>query len=165
MVAIDAGERSEIGRVCVAIAAACPDPCVVAGVDREPGVLKHRPQPGDGGVAGAARCGKHGRGVIRIRGAGVIRLMTAVTVCGEAAAVVPLVTRVAGDVQMLPGQREPGFTVIEACRDPRRRGVANIAGVRESGLHMVRVRCAIEIVEMTRNTRCRHRLVLAVLVA
>src|SRR6266550_3698908 len=55
---------------------------------------------------------------------------------------------------MCSRQRETGSRVIEGRARPRRRVVALRAGLREAGLHVVRLRRALEIFQMTADASC-----------
>ena len=48
-----------------------------------------------------------------------------------------------------PGQGEPGGRMVEIRAHPRRRVVALCAGLREAGLDVVRLGCALEIFQVT----------------
>jgi len=50
---------------------------------------------------------------------------------------------------MRAGQREPGGRVVKRCRLPCRCVVARLASLRESAAHVVRIRGALEILQVT----------------
>lgn len=63
------------------------------------------------------------------------------------------------------GQSESHCTVIEAGGNPCRRGVTLLAGLRESRLHVVGIRRALEIFQMAAHAGCRRTFELIIDVA
>lgn len=63
---------------------------------------------------------------------------------------------------MCPGQRESGGGVVECRARPVGRGVALLTSLRESGLNVVRIRSAVEVLNMTRSAISRRSHELAV---
>jgi hypothetical protein len=117
----------------------------------EPGVVEGGAQPARGAMAGRAGSGEAGRNVVRIRGALIIDFVTRVAIGGNRRVVVVHVavgTRHAG---VSAGQRKWRVVVIERCRYPSRRVVADVALLGNPSLHVVGIGCALVILEMTRN--------------
>jgi hypothetical protein len=46
--------------------------------------------------------------------------------------------------------------VIKGCARPRSRAVALFASLREPGLHVIRIRRALEVLQVTRNAGVRR---------
>lgn len=144
---------------------------VVVSVDVTLGTLRGRVGAGQGeaslaviecgisprrrGVARSAGGGDSCLGVIGIRCPLKILHVARDTVGGSAGKLAVHVALGAGDSHMGPGQREFREGIVVKRRGlPGRRGVATLAGLRESGLHMVRIRCLLEIGEVTAHARC-----------
>lgn len=155
-VAGDAREHRKIREVGMAIAAARPPACVRSGVDREPGMVEHRTEPGNGRVAGGTGGGEHRSGMVRIVGSGVIRFVAAITIGGEGAVVFAFVASVASDRLVEAGQWKRGLAVIKRSWHPRGSRVTDFASRRESTCLVIRICGAVVIVQMARHAGRRH---------
>ena len=108
-------------------------------------------------VASSARGGDSGLRVIGVGRALKVFHVARNTVRGSAGKLAVHVALVAGDGHVGPGQRKLGKgVVIEGRGLPRRRGVATLASLRESGLHVVRVRRLLEVGKMAAHASCRR---------
>jgi len=105
------------------------------------------------------------RGVVRIRCALVVLLVTAITGRWQGSVVVVDMTVRARRSDMRAGQREGGVVVVEGRRRPGGCGVANVAGLREPGRGVIRVRCAVVVLQMTRSTSSACQVVVSVYMA
>ena len=74
-------------------------------------------------------------------------------ICGGQGVVAIHVTLRALHRRVRPGQREPGGRVIERRARPRSCVVALRTGLRECGLHVVRIRGSLEILQMATDAR------------
>jgi hypothetical protein len=118
-------------------------------------VVERRTGPCAGAVALRTSLRKARGHVVRIRGA--LEILE-VTRYARRFAQIVVVINVA--IRALPwwhhmrtGQREASRAVIEGCIRPRAGGVALGTSLREIRGHMVRVRRALEVLQVTRNTR------------
>lgn len=141
-------EDAVVRRVCVAGSAQAVG-TTVAG--REPGVVKGGSRPSRRGVARRARGGESCSRVVRVRRILIIRLVAGIAVGGNRAVVVVNVAVGAGHCGMRSRQRERRVVVIERGGNPRARGVAQVALLRESDLHVVRVSRALEVFQVASN--------------
>lgn len=119
--------------------------------DREPRVIKGRAGPRRSCVTRLARRWKSRCHVIRVRRSRVIDFVARVAIgrnAGVIASDVAVRTRHRG---VSAGQREYGLAVIEGRRLPGTSVMADFARLRESGLHVIRVRSAVEIFQVTRR--------------
>jgi hypothetical protein len=110
------------------------DPVRVAVVDVEPRVIERRSRPCARGVTGGARRREPCRGVVRIRGAGVVRLVAPIASRRQRCVVVVHVAVCACHGGMSSREREGRSVVVKGRAGPVGRAVANIAGCRESHL-------------------------------
>ena len=55
--------------------------------------------------------------------------------------------------------------MIECCRHPRRGGVADLAGLRDSRRRVIRIRCALVILQVAPDARGRGEIEIPVRVA
>jgi hypothetical protein len=107
------------------------------------------------GVAGGAGRGDSCLGVIGIGCPLKIFHVARDAVGGCAGKLAVHVALGTGDRHVGPGQREfSECTVVEGRRLPGRCGVATLASLRESGLHVIGVGRLLEIGEMTTHARC-----------
>lgn len=120
-------------------------------------MVEDRTQPRDRRVAGAARSREHRRHMVRVCGAGVIDLVTAIAILRQVSCVAAFVAGIARDGGVFSCEWKSGVVVVEGCRNPCRRGVANITGRGKSTGDMVRIRCAVEVCLVTRNAGGRQR--------
>ena len=104
----------------MAIAAGGPDVGMPPGVDREPGVIERRACPGGGGVARGAGGWKPAGDVIGVLHAGVVGLMTGVTVGRHGEVIVGDVAGRAGGADVNAGQRESRFGMVEGGAGDRK---------------------------------------------
>ena len=162
------GLRDVVIVVDVAIHASPRRHGVLAG-QREPGlrVVELRWLPGAGGVAGLAGLRESLLYMVRIR-----RVLEILQVARDArrlgdVVVVVHVTIDAGAWRhgVLARQRESGLSVIEVGWLPRAGGVAGLARLREASLYVVRIRRALEILEVTRDAGCLRDVVVVIDVA
>ena len=91
--------------------------------------------------------------MIRLRGAlEVLQVATHARIIrgGQVVVVVDVAVRaLARRNGMRSGQREPGCRVVKRCRLPCSCVVAGFASLRESAAHVVRIRGALEILQVT----------------
>jgi hypothetical protein len=85
----------------------------VAVVCREPGVVERGSGPGCGGMAGLAGGGESCRGMVRVRGPVVVRLVAGVAVRGQGGVVVVHVTTGAGHRGVRAGQGKRRVVVVK----------------------------------------------------
>ena len=69
------------------------------------------------------------------------------------------------DFDVRPGQRKTRVVMVERCRLPRRRAVANVALLRESARHVIRIRRALVVLHVATNAGCVGQTVVAIDVA
>ena len=100
-------------------------------------------------MASLAGGGEARGNVIRIRCCHVKRFVTAVAIRRGGSEVVVDVAVRAGNTDVRARQGENGFVVVECGRLPGRSVVANLAGLRESRSHMIRIRGPIEVFNVT----------------
>lgn len=141
-------EDAVVRRVCVTGSAQAVG-TTVAG--REPGVVKSGTRPSRRGVARLASGGESCSRVVRVRRILIVRLVTGVAVGGNRSVVVVHVAVGAGHCGMRARQRERRVVVIERGGNPRGRGVAQVALLRESDLHVLRVSRALKLFQMASN--------------
>ena len=120
-------------------------------------------------VALLAGLRESGTDVVGIRGALEVLQVTAHAgrVCaGEVVVSIHVALR-ALHAGVRAGQREPRGRVIEGGAGPRGRAVALLASLREAGLHMVRIRGALEIFQVAADAGrvCAGQVVVAIHVA
>ncbi len=137
----------------------------IAVICREPCVIESSSLPACGGVASRAGRRETGRLMVRIGRARVIRFVTRIAIGRHGRVVVVHVAIGAGNSGVRPGQRERGVVVIEARRLPCSRVVAQIAGLRESRLHVIRTSGRIEIIQVAGRAGRIRQVVVAVDVA
>ena len=121
-------------------------------------MVEHRTRPGAGRVALGTGLREVRGYVVRVRGALEVfqvtrnagRIRQVVVIVDVAIAALPRRDRVCA------GQREPSCIVIECRIGPGARAVALGAGLREVRRNVVRVRGALKVLQVTRNT-CRTR--------
>jgi len=111
-------------------------------------VVKRRPGPRDRGVTGVAS-----RGESALRVARVGRALVVLHVAGRAGSGVQCVVAVHVTLRALqgrvrPGEREPGAGMIECRARPRGGVVASLTGLRKLRLHVIRIGCALEILQV-----------------
>jgi len=111
-----------------------------------------------GGWEAGARMVRIGRGL-------VIGLVTGEAVGRDRGVVVIHVATGAGHGSVFAGQRKCSGAVIERRRNPGRRVVAHVALLREPRLNVIRVRGAVEILQVARGTGCAVQAVIPVYVA
>jgi len=121
-------------------------------VHREPGVIEGCAQPSGRRVTGCARGRKSGRHVIRTVGRLIVGLVTAEAIRRHGGVVIVDVAARARHRGMRPGQRETGVVVIETRWTPRGGVVAHVTLLRESGRNVIRVICALKILQVTADT-------------
>lgn len=137
-VAVGTREHGEITRVGMASRAHTVCPAVIRW---EPRVVEGRVQPAGCAVtrlaSGRESCG----GMIRIIRGPVVRLVTRVAVRRNRCVIVIYVAHRTGygRVGVIPSQGEWRVVVVEGSRNPRRRAVAYIALLWESGGNVVRI--------------------------
>ena len=125
------------------------NPVCIAVVHREPRVVERRPEPTGRRVARGASGWKPCRGVIRIRGALIVRLMARVAICRRSREDPSDVAEVARHVHMRARQRKRRGAVIEGRVQPGRCGVAHGAILRITQGHVIRhtgVGCGVVVV-------------------
>ena len=132
------------------------------------GVVEGRIGPEHGVVAGFARGWEARRDVIHRRGrVVVIGLMARHTRgAGQVVVIVDVAIRTLprrGRVR--PGQREPRAVVVERRAQPGRGAVAGIASLREVRRHVIRIRRALVILQVTGDARRAVQRVVVVNVA
>lgn len=134
-VTVGALENGKIVRVGVACGA---NAVCVPMIHGEPRVVKRGARPTRSRVARRASSGETCRGVIRIRSAGIISLVTRIAVRRRPGENTSHVAQVASNCCVCAGQRKGRVVVIEGGVEPRRRGVANraIGGVAQR--HVIR---------------------------
>ena len=117
------------------------------------GVIKLRAGPGRGGMALLTGLGESGLHVVRI-GSGLEILLVATdtgAVCGRQGVVVVHVALRALHRRVRSRERESSGGVIKGRVIPRGRRVTLLTGLRESGLHVVRISRAVEILDVARS--------------
>lgn len=100
--------------------------------------------------------------MVRIGRALVVLLVTAITGCRQCGVVVVDMTVRARRGDMRAGQRECSVVVIESRRRPRGCVVADVAGLRESGRSMIRIGCAVVVLQVARSTSSAGQVVVSV---
>ena len=113
-------------------------------------VVEGRAGPGSRVMALGAGLGEAGLHVVRIRSAlEVLQVATNASRVGtgQIVVIVDMALR-AGNCRMRPSQREFGGRVIEGRVRPRDRVVALLTSLREAGLHVVRIRGSLEVLQM-----------------
>ena len=143
--AVEARKDTVVARVRMTVTTSGPPALVGSRIDREPGMVEGRPGPcrrrvAHGAVVREARCG-----VIRVRGAGVLLLMTGVAVCWGARILPADVAVDALHVQVGSRQRKRRLTVVESCARPAAGRVANRTILRETSGSVVRI-CGVVVV-------------------
>lgn len=116
---------------------------------REPGrsVIESRSRPGRRGMAGIASGREFRLHVIRIgRGLVVLSVTRRAGACGQAVVPIYVALRTL-QRNMRAGQRKPGGRMIKSC-GPGNGGVAALAGLRKSGLHVVRIGRTLKIFQV-----------------
>lgn len=131
-------------------------------IDIEPGVIEGCAQPARGAMACGAGSGETGRNVVRIRRALIIGLVTRVAISRDGGVVVFYVAAGTRHAGMSAGQRKWRVVVIERCRYPSRRTVADVALLRHPGGHVVRIGCALVILKMTGHASCAREPVISI---
>lgn len=137
----------------MAISASSPHTGVRAGINGEPGMVEGRPGPGSRVVAQSASGGEGSRHVVRVGGALVIRLVTGVAVGGRGRVVSVDMATGARHAHVRSGEGEAGGAVVKTGRDPGGGVVAHLALLRKAGSDVVRIGCAVEILEVARDTQ------------
>lgn len=147
--------------------ASCAYPIGSAVIRRKVGMVERRIGPRCRVVTRRAGRRESRRLMVRIGGAVVVSLMTAVAVGGQRRVVVVHVAVGAGHRGVRPGQGEWRVVVIESRIGPRGRAVAHIARRRESHLDMVRVVCVVVVRLMATDARrvSARQLIVAIHVA
>ncbi len=102
-------------------------------------------------VAGAAGGWELRSNVVRIRGAGVIRLVARVTVCRSPGVDAVYVTTCASDTDVSSSQWEHGLAVIKARRLPCGSGVADLTVRRKLRRDVIGICCAVVVLHVTRR--------------
>ena len=130
-------------------------------------MVKGRRGPIGGGMARLARLREPGSRVRRIIGAIEIGEVAADAgrVRGGQVVIAIHVALRALQRGVEAGQREPGRRVIERRTAPGRRGVALLAGLREIGLYVTRIRRGVEIVQVAAHASRAGHVVVVVYVA
>lgn len=148
---ICAGEDGVVARIRVAGAAHSVGAAVI---QREIGVIELSIRPLDRIMAGRAGGRELGRDVIRIGRVLVVRLMTAVAIRGQARVVVVdvAVDACSRRYYVRAGQREASLAVVEGGVGPLDRVVTDLAGLRESSGHVVRILGVVEIRQVASDT-------------
>ena len=102
------------------------------------------------------------------RGCGVVVVLVATHAsrCGDVVVVIDVAVRTLPRGHgVRPSQRESGGAVVEGCIQPTGGVVALLAGLREVRGHVVRIRRALEILQVTRHTSGAGQVVVVVDVA
>ena len=105
------------------------------------------------------------RYVIRIGRSGEILLMAAVARRRQAGVIVVHMALRALHARVRASEWECRLGVIKCCRHPRRGGVADLAGLRDPGRRVVRIRRALVILQVARDAGGRSEVEVAVRVA
>ena len=132
------------------------------------GVVEFAVGPKHGVMATLARCGEVcGHVVHRAECRVVVGLMAAHASRSSDVVVVIHVTvrTLSRGHRMRSGQREAGGAVVESCIQPTGSAVALLAGLREIRRHVIRVRRALEILQVTRHAGGAGQVVVVVDVA
>jgi len=158
--AIRALEHRVIGRVLMTITAHLG----AAMRHREPSVVECGSRPSGCGVARRARGRESCGGMVRIRGAVVIRRVARETGSRRSGEDVSDMTTGAGDICMRPRQRERRLAVIERGRAESCGAVAEGAILGESRGDMVGIGGAVELGQMARHAGRRQGCILPVCV-
>jgi len=119
------------------------------------GVIEGRARPRRGVMALSAGLGEAGLHVVRIRGPlEVLQVAADASGVGTRQVVVVIdVTLCAGHCRVGPRQRESRGRVIEGRVCPRNGVVALLTGLREAGLHVIRIRGSLEVLEVATHAR------------
>lgn len=125
-------------------------------------VIESGIQPASGCVAGGAAGRKSSRHMVRIRRCLIVRSVAAVAIGRQRRVVVVHVTVGTSYCGVRPRQREPRVVVVERSRRPRCSAMTNVALLRESRGHVVRVRRSLEILQMTVDASPARQVVVAV---
>lgn len=131
------------------------------------GVIKRCRLPCRGIVAGLASLRESAGYVVRVGGVLEISQVTS-HACGARQAVIVVdvaICALARRNSMRSCQRKARRAVVECRIGPSARGVALSTSLRETGGHMVRVRGALEVLEVTRNAGCIRQVVVVINVA
>lgn len=164
-VTCDAGKDLVVARIGVAIGASGPCVRVRSGIDGELAVSGRRARPTGGGVTCGAGCRVIRRGMIRIVGCLILRLMARIAVRGRAGIHIIDVAGGAGHGDMGARKREGGVVVVERSGAPCRCGVADITGLRVSARNVVGVGGVVEVRQVAGDAGCAQGGVLTVDVA
>lgn len=121
-------------------------------------MIEYRVAPGDRGVANRTVSGELGLYVVWIR-CGVVILHVASAACATGQLVV-IVHMALGalEICMSVGEREPHGVVVEICRLPCARAVAQLASLREIERNVVGIGGFLIIREMATYASCRSAL-------
>ena len=157
-----AREDGVVRRICVTGSAHSISSAVVRG---EPSVVERGSRPRRRGVARLAGGGKSCRGMVRVGRILIVRFVTGVAIGRDRCVVVVHVAICAGHRGMCARERESRVVVIERGRTPRCRGVAQVALLRESRGHVVRVGRSLEVLQMARNAGCAREVIVVAGVA
>lgn len=137
----------------------------VSVIDREVGVIPVGRNPRGGVMASRAGRRESRRRVVRVGGACVISLVARIAGRRQGGVVVIDVATGTGNGHVRTRQRECRVVVIEAGRNPRRRVMAHIALLRESNRHVIRIRGALEILQVTAHACSAGEVIVVVNVA
>ncbi len=125
-------------------------------------MIERRRCPGGGGVALLTSLREAGLHVVGLRRA--LEILHVATHAGRVRAVQCVVAvhvaLVALHARMGAGQRESRRVVVKGRVVPRGRGMALLTGLREAGLHVVRIGRAVEVLDVAGCAirRCSHKL-------
>ena len=150
--ASDAGKDLKVARIGVAIGASGPCVRVRSGIDGKLAVSGRRARPTGGGVTCRAGCWVIRRGMIRIVGCLILRLMARVAVGGSAGEHIVDVAGSAGHGDMGAGKRERCVVVVERSGAPCRCGMADIAGLRVAARDVVGIGSVVVVRQMAGDT-------------
>lgn len=150
-VAGDAGKHRKVCGIHMAVRTGGPFPLVDSGIDGEPCVIELRPEPTRSRVAGLA-CRREGRGnVVGIGGFLIVHLMTGVAIRRRAGVLPADMATCTGYGDVGSRERECRFAVVKRSGLPCCGVVADVALLRKSCLHMVRIRRGVIILQVTGN--------------
>ena len=128
-------------------------------------MIEHRAEPLGGVMAGLAGLWKTRRGVVRSRRFLIVRQVARHARRRQRRVLAVGVALRAGGRRVLAGERESSRAVIKRRTEPLNRVVAGIAGLRESGRDVVRIRRCGEVSRMAADARRHGSLIVAAHVA
>ena len=124
-------------------------------IHREPRVVELAVRPLHGVVAHLAGRRKAGRGVLWIDGVLIVGLVAAVTGSGQVRVIVVDVAVGAESRRhgVGTGERESGLAVVEVGVGPGDGVVTELACLRKTGSHVVRIVCAVKVIQVASHAR------------